>query len=1136
MKKLILCLSVLCTLTVSAQQVAKSTVASNGRTVGFYQFTPTDYASSGKTYPLIIFLHGLGERGNGTTELSKVLANGVPKNIQNGSKMTYTWNGKTETFLVLSPQLAITDTWEPWYVQTMIDYAKKNLRIDQNRIILTGLSLGGGGTWKFPGTSLSNAQQLAAIGVSCGTCEYLDFCNIAKANLPTWAFHAQDDPTVGVACTISQVGYINQCNPAVEPYMTIFPSGGHGIWGRMYDEGYTYQNPNLYEWFIAQDKSKPANKRPIAKAGNPLSILATLGIVTLDGSQSSDPDGKIVRYIWRKISGPSAGAISASISLNGVTTVTGLNSAGIYQYELKVADDRADVSMDTVTVTVGTTTTPPPAQSPTANAGADQTITQPASSVTLTGSATTPNGSISSYTWTKVSGGNATITSAGSASTTVTGLAAGSYAFRLTVKDNTGATSSDDVTINVNQKVNRAPTSNAGPDATITLPISQVDLQGSGSDPDGDAFTYLWTRVSGPSQYAYSNPSSSKVTFWNLVEGTYVFKLEVKDANNALATDEVTVIVKPAGSGTTNKAPTASAGNDQTITLPSSSVSLSGSGTDADGTIASYSWSKVSGPTAGNIANAGSASSSVTGLTEGTYVFRLTVKDNNGASATNDVTITVKAAATTPDKLTVNAGADQTINLPTTQVDVVATGTGIASYLWSKVSGPSFAYTNPYASKVTFWQLSEGTYVFRITVKDNSGASASDDVTVIVKGSNKAPTANAGAAQTITLPASSVTLRGSGADTDGSVASYAWSKVSGGNATVTSAGAATTTVTGLALGTYVFRLTVKDDDGASATSDVTITVKGASKPDDSNNGGGTGSEVAANAGADQSIVLPANSVILNGGGTVPGGYITSYFWAKISGPNAAYTSPYASSITFWDMDAGTYVFRLTISTNGGELASDDVTVTVGSTSSGSAPTAYAGANQTITMPVNSVTFTGSGTAASGGYITSYLWSKVSGPASLAYTNPTSSTITFWQLEAGTYVFRLMVKDNNDKTASSDVTVVVQGSSISSSKVVATATSSQKATTDATIADADKLLIYPNPVQSQFNLQTTSAAIGASYVNIYDASGKLVRKTAFQKTQVLHQQYVAADGLMPGLYQVQVVIDGKKTLNSKFVKL
>src|SRR5690606_7955532 len=93
-----------------------------------------------------------------------------------------------------------------------------------------------------------------------------------------------------------------------------------------------------------------------------------------------------------------------------------------------------------------------------------------------------------------------------------------------------------------------------------------------------------------------------------------------------------------------NKAPVANAGSNQTITLPSNSVTLTGSGSDEDGTIASYKWAKVSGPSSFTFVNANAASTQVNNLAEGTYLFELTVTDNKGATAKASVTITVKPA------------------------------------------------------------------------------------------------------------------------------------------------------------------------------------------------------------------------------------------------------------------------------------------------------------------------------------------------------------------------------------------------------------------------------------------------------------------------------------------------------------
>src|SRR5215471_14641598 len=216
----------------SAQYTPTGLTAANGDYIGFYQFIPPGYASSPtQKYPLIIFLHGIGERGNGTTQLGMVNANGLAANLNAGNKATFFWNGKWQSFIVLVPQLTMSYSfWQPFQVDEMIKYAVNNFRIDTNRIILTGLSLGGGGVWYYCLGSQASANKLAAIGVSCGTCQGAGWCNIANANLPTWAFHANDDATVSVGCTKGAISNIQSCNPAVQPYMTIWPTGGHGIW------------------------------------------------------------------------------------------------------------------------------------------------------------------------------------------------------------------------------------------------------------------------------------------------------------------------------------------------------------------------------------------------------------------------------------------------------------------------------------------------------------------------------------------------------------------------------------------------------------------------------------------------------------------------------------------------------------------------------------------------------------------------------------------------------------------------------------------------------------------------------------------------------------------------------------------
>jgi len=202
---------------------------------------------------------------------------------------------------------------------------------------------------------------------------------------------------------------------------------------------------------------------------------------------------------------------------------------------------------------------------------------------------------------------------------------------------------------------------------------------------------------------------------------------------------------------------------------------------------------------------------------------------------------------------TVSAGANQTIILPTNRATLTGTASDadgtIVSYKWSKVSGPYGGGTSATTRTTTAKSLIAGTYVYNLKVTDNKGATANSTVSITVKpaGStttptpNQAPTVSAGSAQTITLPTNSVTLRGTASDADGTIASYRWTKVSGPTGGTTSATSATTTVTGMTAGSYVYNLKVTDNAGATANSNVNITVKAATTTTPPPTGGSYGS-------------------------------------------------------------------------------------------------------------------------------------------------------------------------------------------------------------------------------------------------------------------------------------------------------
>lgn len=282
---------------------------------------------------------------------------------------------------------------------------------------------------------------------------------------------------------------------------------------------------------------------------------------------------------------------------------------------------------------VGNTPPPPANVPPTVNAGTDKIITLPINNVTLNGSGTDSDGTISSYLWEKLSGPvSGTIVSASSASTVVNNLTQGVYVFKLTVTDNQGASTSDTAQVTVNQAVvNVPPTANAGSDVVLTLPTNSTTLNGSGNDSDGTIVSYEWQNSNGGIV-----GTTSSVLVSNLIEGVHYFTLKVTDNSGATATDIVQVTVQTPAPPV-NQPPVVNAGDDETVII---SKMISGSATD-DGNIVSYKWTKVSGPTGLVIVSSTSPTTQLNNLKVGTYVLRLTVKDNGGLVSFDDKILTI---------------------------------------------------------------------------------------------------------------------------------------------------------------------------------------------------------------------------------------------------------------------------------------------------------------------------------------------------------------------------------------------------------------------------------------------------------------------------------------------------------------
>ncbi|WKV12902.1 PKD domain-containing protein [Marivirga harenae] len=966
----------------------------------YYEYLPADYNSNTDDYPIMIFFHGLGERGNNEGDLTKVAKNGPPLHVKNGHDFP---------FILISPQLKTNlGNWPPNYMDEVVEHVLNDgLRIDLNRIYVTGLSLGGGGAWFY---AHSFPEKIAAVAPVCGSRNNLNkACNIAAENIPVWAFHGDADGVVPLNRTTLMIDALNECTPAINPapLLTVYEGIGHNSWSRAYRTDNSLHTPNIYEWFMQQSRASIS-----VDAGEDITLNLPTNNASVSGTASST--AAISTYLWEKVSGPSATLSNTSTATLSVSNAV----AGIYQFRLTATDADGNSASDQMKLTVVDSNSPP-----TANAGSNKQIQLPTSSTTISGTGTDSDGNIISYSWQKISGGAVTISNANQATLNLSALQAGIYVFELTVEDDDNVTDSDEMQLEVLEESNLDPIANAGVDIQMQLPTNSTNLVGSGTDDDGTISNYLWEKTSGPS-VSLSNVNNSTATASNLVTGTYTFRLTVTDDDGASDSDLKNVTVLDA-----NQVPTVSVDQvEQSITLPTNTVNIQASASDLDGNIASYLWEIVSEVGSSSLLNSSSSTLTVNDLdVAGQYVYSITVTDNEGATNTAEATVNVNDQPVN-QLPNVNAGPDKFIVLPTNQVILNGTASDpdgtIVNYAWIKVSGGNATLTGENTQTLTASNLVEGNYRFRLTVTDDDGAKRSNavDVNVAPEEVNIAPIVDAGNNKSITLPTNSVTIIATASD-DGMINSYLWEQISGNaGATLSGTNSSTLEVGGLTEGLYNFQITVEDDGGSFASDEVSVTVTAINTPP------------VANAGSNKNITLPKDSVDIIGSGTDEDGEIVSYQWTQSSGPaSATLINENQATLEVKDLIAGQYRFEITVTDNDGDSDVDDLQVTVNEENNIS-PNVNAGNNRNLNLPTNSITINGVATD-SDGSVESIEWTQVSGPSAGILTNISTLNLTASGLIEGDYVFRLSATDDDGAQASDEVTVTVIPEDVNSFPIV-----------------------------------------------------------------------------------------------------
>ena len=223
----------ICDMAISGEQAGVQKAAKLDTQVkvqmGYLLYLPKDYDKQ-ESWPLILFLHGAGERGN---DLELVKKHGPPKLIA---------AGKDFPLIVVSPQCPKERWWEPIELVALLDELSSKYKVDSDRIYVTGLSMGGFGSWRLASYA---PDKFAAIAPICGGGE--KYWTRRFAHLPVWAFHGAKD--TGVPPERSQMMVDELKKKGGNPKLTIYPESGHDSWTE------TYNNPKFYEWLLVQKRN-----------------------------------------------------------------------------------------------------------------------------------------------------------------------------------------------------------------------------------------------------------------------------------------------------------------------------------------------------------------------------------------------------------------------------------------------------------------------------------------------------------------------------------------------------------------------------------------------------------------------------------------------------------------------------------------------------------------------------------------------------------------------------------------------------------------------------------------------------------------------------------------------------------------
>ena len=655
------------------------------------------------------------------------------------------------------------------------------------------------------------------------------------------------------------------------------------------------------------------NTAPHADAGPDLTAEPGRRVV-LDGTGSSDPEGRPLAYAWSQREGPDV-ALARGATARPRFPAPRAAADTLLRFRLKVTDPQGRSDTDWVRVTVQPANRPP-----TADAGPDQSVDE-GETATLDGTASADeDGDALTYAWTAPPG--VTLSDAAAAKPTFTApnrASPYSLEFALTVDDGTAESAPDRVTVSVDAD-NDPPTALAGRNRTVE-PGDAVTLAGGGTDPEGETLTYRWEQRDGPAVDLADATSATASFAAPPVDArtALTFRLTVSDPHGARSRVSIRINVRPRR----NSAPVANAGSDQAVD-EGATVGLDGTASsDGDDDALTYAWTAPEGVALPDPAAARPTFTAPDRTADYKLTFTLTVNDGTEDSYPDTVMVAVAADDDAPEA---DAGRNRTVESgeAVTLSGGGADPEGLAvTYAWVQRGGPEVELGGAKEATATFdaprvdrrERLS-----FRLKVTDPGGNTGRDDVRVnVLPAANAPPVASASAVDARIGEGATGTLDGSASsDADDDPLTYSWTAPPGVALSDATAVAPTFRAPDRRADyTLTFTLTVNDGTADSAAAAATVSVTA----DDDVPTADAGADVAAKGG---------DRVALDGtGSSDPEGGPLTYAWTQTAGAAVALSDAGSARPAFAAPVAGAALaFSLVVNDGASDSAADAVGVTV----------------------------------------------------------------------------------------------------------------------------------------------------------------------------------------------------------------